>query len=130
VSPPAPLYSGHYDFGFEVAAFAPCGLDESWWVEVGTPGAFEPVSDFITRHIAQFHDGQFIRGSLFVRWRGTVGPRGSYGHRGGYPRVIRVSEVLEVRWPEPNDCAESPVSANPAAQPIAPAAGPPSRGGA
>ena len=103
----APAYSGYYDFGFELAAFSPCNVAETWWVASGEPSAFQPLTDFVTRNYAEFHTGKSRGGRVFVRWRGTPSPDGRYGHWGTYAREFRVIQVLEVRWPMPDDCASS-----------------------
>lgn len=101
---PVPAYSGHYEFGFELAAFTPCNVPETWWVAAGGPTALQPLTDFVTRNYAEFHHGMFRGGRLYVRWRGTLSRPGRYGHFGSYRRRLDVLEVLEVRWPTPRDC--------------------------
>lgn len=118
-APVAPVYSGHYQFGFELAAFTSCNLRATWWVAPGELGVFKPLDDFITDHYADLHEGRFPLGRLFVRWRGTVTPLGRYGHRGAYPRQLSILEVLEVRWATPDDCADSPATKDHPAEPTA-----------
>ncbi len=99
---PAPEYSGHLEFGYEVSAFTECGASEVWWIASGK--ALQPLNDFID-HQSVFTDDQgFVQGRVFVRWRGLVSAPGRYGHWGGYVRQFRVVEVLEVRMPSSGDC--------------------------
>lgn len=119
VDPTVPAYSGHYEFGFELAVFTPCDIDETWWVARGEAASFAPLTSFITRHYAAFHDGTFARGRLFVRWRGTASPPGRYGHRGSHAHQFHVLQVLEVRWPTPDDCHDSSATKDPSTEPTA-----------
>ena len=119
VDPTVPAYSGHYEFGFELAVFTPCDIDEAWWVACGEAASFAPLTSFITRHYAELHDGTFASGRLFVRWRGTVSPPGRYGHWGSHARQFHVLQVLDVRWPTPDDCANLPATKDSPTEPTA-----------
>ena len=103
----ARVYSGYYEFGFELATFTPCNVPETWWVAAGERSAFQPLTDFVNRNYAEFHTGRIRGGRVFVRWRGTPSLDGRYGHRSSYAREFRVIQILEVRWPMPGDCARS-----------------------
>ena len=98
----APEYVGHYEFGFEVAAFTECGSSETWWIARGS--AMQPVAEFINKHRKLINKQNPYTGRVFVHWRGLVSPLGRYGHWGGYSRQIKVIEILEIRMPSPNDC--------------------------
>ena len=42
---------------------------------------------------------------VYVRLRGDASRKGQYGPLGSYQRVIYVTEVLDIRAKQPNDCS-------------------------
>ena len=94
-------YSGHYNFGAYRNSFTPCSGSESWPVVGAQSESLTPVNEFVTRNYSEFR----FYGRLFVRWRALVTQEDLLGHRGpSRLEVVKVLEVLEVRWPAPDDC--------------------------
>jgi hypothetical protein len=86
------VVAGAFAWGFEVSAFAPCGLDEEWWV--GTPEAMLEAYRRTARHEYEY---------VFVRVRGMKSERGAWGHLGVYDRELNGVELLEMRPLAPDD---------------------------
>ena len=80
-------YHGHYNVGFEVNEFKPCGIDEMWWI-----GAW-PEEEKI----------EFGASPEYLEVFGTVTPRGRYGHLGAYKREIHIHKII-VRDIPRKDC--------------------------
>lgn len=96
-------YSGHYNFGTYRHGFTPCSGGESWPVVGARSDSLTPLNEFVTRNYSEYVDR--VTGRLFVRWRALVAQEDLLGHRGpSRVEVLKVLEVLEVRWPSPDDC--------------------------
>jgi len=97
-------YRGTYVTGFEVSWFRPCEAergDDRWWVTL-TDGALRQRDSLAKRLTGQPR-------SVFVRWRGTVGPKmpTGAGHMGLGSRYLLVTEILELRPVEEAGCARA-----------------------
>jgi len=97
-------YRGLYETGFEVSWFHPCGApagDDSWWVTLSNDALRQ--RDSLTKRLA----GQPRR--LYVRWRGTVGPKMALGagHMGRGSRYMLVTEVLQLRESDESGCTSA-----------------------
>ena len=97
-------YRGLYEAGFEVSWFHPCGApagDDSWWVTLSNDALRQ--RDSLTKRLA----GQPRR--LYVRWRGTVGPKmpAGAGHMGRGSRYMLVTEVLQLRESDESGCTSA-----------------------
>ena len=97
-------YRGLYETGFEVSWFHPCGAaagDDSWWVTLSNDALRQ--RDSLTKRLA----GQPRR--LYVRWRGTVGPKmpAGAGHMGRGSRYMLVTEVLQLRESDESGCTSA-----------------------
>ena len=97
-------YRGLYETGFEVSWFHPCGApagDDSWWVTLSNDALRQ--RDSLTKRLT----GQPRR--LFVRWRGTVGPKmpAGAGHMGRGSRYMLVTEVLQLRESDESGCTSA-----------------------
>ena len=97
-------YRGLYETGFEVSWFHPCGAppgDDSWWVTLSNDALRQ--RDSLTKSLA----GQPRR--LYVRWRGTVGPKmpAGAGHMGRGSRYMLVTKVLDLRVSDESGCTSA-----------------------
>lgn len=97
-------YRGLYETGFEVSWFHPCGAppgDDSWWVTLSNDALRQ--RDSLTKSLA----GQ--PGRLYVRWRGTVGPKmpAGAGHMGRGSRYMLVTKVLDLRVSDESGCTSA-----------------------
>ena len=86
---------GYLSFGFEEAAFRPCGNDEQWWVEA------DPSIELAEAYSA-IADSSYQR--LYARLVGSRSGLGDFGHLGAYDRVFTVSRIVEIRRAEEGDC--------------------------
>jgi hypothetical protein len=94
-------FCGHYEKGFEVDSFRPCGLDERWWVNHETDALIRAVT----------HPDGSVGGEAYVELQGEVGERGSYGHLGAYERELTVRKVILAEPPrkacsDPVNCGD------------------------
>lgn len=88
---------GYLSFGFEQAAFSPCGIHEQWWVEAApSVQVLEAYGDIVG------DSAEYV--PVYARLVGSRSGRGSYGHLGMYDRVFTVSRIVEMRLPDKNDC--------------------------
>ena len=97
-------YRGHYETGFEVSWFHPCGAptgDDSWWVTLSNDALRQ--RDSLTKPLT----GQ--PRVLYVRWRGTVSPKmpAGAGHMGRGSRYMLVTEVLQLRASDEAGCTST-----------------------
>jgi len=97
-------YRGHYETGFEVSWFHPCGAqwgDDSWWVTLSNDALRQRDS------LAKSITGQ--PRTLYVRWRGTVSPKmpAGAGHMGRGSRYMLVTEVLQLRASDESGCTST-----------------------
>ena len=110
-SPPRPsVFEGRFSTSFEVSVFYPCGTeyvegvgdkDSGYWlVSTRDSGFNERLETF-----------QSLRGptgelSVYVKFVGTLSPKNQngYGHLGMYSREITVTEVLEMKAWDENQC--------------------------
>jgi len=88
------VVTGRFAAGFEMFAFRPCDLDENWWVDTAPASLSEEYGRLVT----QPYDEAYLRA------RGTWSELGEYGHVGFYDREFRISEILEIRELNPNEC--------------------------
>ena len=97
-------YRGHYETGFEVSWFHPCGAqpgDDSWWVTLSNEALRQRDS------LAKSVTGQ--PRTLYVRWRGTVSPKmpAGAGHMGRGSRYMLVTEVVQLRASDDSGCTST-----------------------
>jgi len=90
---------GYLSFGFEEAAFRPCGVSETWWVEV----ADASIELFESYQAVVGDSAEYV--PAYARLIGSRSGRGSFGHMGAYDRTFSVSRVVEIREVEEGDCA-------------------------
>jgi len=90
--------AGHYVWGAEVDAFAPCGDTVEYWVT----GTNEVLSDMESRYQAL---GLAPYEPTFARVRGDSAGHTSEGFAADYDGLFRVDEVLELRRLTDADCA-------------------------
>ena len=89
--------AGYLSFGFEEAAFRPCGVDESWWV------AADPEVELWDTYAAVAGDPLgYIR--VYARLVGSRSSLGRYGHLGAYDREFSVTAIVEMREVKGDDC--------------------------
>jgi hypothetical protein len=92
-------WDGYYFNDFEINSFLPCGLgseDESWWIT----GENEPLEEFLSNYYEIKDEGC----EVYVRIRGTKTKKGSYGNKGEADREFRITETLDVRCRQEDDC--------------------------
>ena len=92
-TPPA-RYAGYYAMGFEEDAFYPCEQSEGWWVTEAPE---------LRRRYSQLASEPYQR--LYAVVRGKLSAPGHYGHLGRYTHELAIGEVIELRAPQPGDCA-------------------------
>jgi len=103
---PFDLHRGHYQAGFEVSAFQPCGSSEVWWLE---PGEAEPWEE-LERRARRVLGGSWVmdRGAaVYVEFQGDTTASGHHGHMGGYDREVTLRSLELVRKLRPSDCART-----------------------
>ncbi len=86
------VYEGFVVFGFEVSAFHPCDVEETWWLHGDREG--EAFDALIEAYSAATGYPQEEYRFVFVRVAGEVGPEGTYGHMGAYEREFTLTRFL------------------------------------
>jgi hypothetical protein len=86
---PVRTYSGSYWAGWESSDFTPSGRTETWWLS-GNLAAID--------RRRQGHHPE-LRNPLFITVEGQLSSPGHYGHLGQFPRELRVTRVISVKWP-------------------------------
>jgi hypothetical protein len=97
-------YHGLYETGFEVSWFHACGAppgDDTWWVTLTNDALRQ--RDSLTKTLT----GHPHR--LFVRWRGTVGPKmpAGAGHMARGSRYMLVTQVISLRASDEKGCTSA-----------------------
>ncbi len=93
------VYEGVYSQGFEGGTFEPCGRSERWLI---IPGDSTAMQIFVERVVDVVTAGN---NPLYARLRGTPGPQGEYLINFNiYERQFELSEILDVRALQANDC--------------------------
>jgi hypothetical protein len=89
---------GYLSFGFEEAAFRPCGVNEQWWVDE-SDASIELLEAY--REVAG-SSSEYTR--VYATLIGARSGLGSFGHEGAYDRRFSVSRVVEIRAAKGGDC--------------------------
>jgi hypothetical protein len=85
-SEPAPaIYSGHYFYNFENAAFTPEGQTDCWKLKGDMSRAELPSKN-----------GYAASGTADIVIHGTLGPAGHFGNLGSCTHVLTVLEIIGV----------------------------------
>ncbi len=85
-------WEGSFSAGFEVQAFSPCLSDQQWWTN-GT----DLHRRYYALGLAEYEEA-------YARLRGHLSGPGEYGHMGAYRREFEVTQVLEIRQKQEDDC--------------------------
>jgi len=88
---------GRVSFGFEEAAFRPCGSDEQWWITGSDKNIVELQDKWNGLGLEWYTPG-------YAELRGDRSGKGEYGHLGAYQREFEVTDVLEVRLLRDGEC--------------------------
>jgi hypothetical protein len=97
-------YHGLYETGFEISWFHPCGAepgDDTWWVTLTNEALRQ--RDSLTKKLTGRPR------TLFVRWRGTVGPKmpAGAGHMGRGSRYMLVTQVISLHASDEKGCTSA-----------------------
>ena len=93
------IWEGHITMGHAGNSFRPCKTRETWWVKnQGFSNMVEELTDRYNAVIEIPYD------QIYVRVRGDASRKGQYGPLGSYQRVLYVTEILEVRVKQEDDC--------------------------
>jgi len=88
---------GRVSFGFEEAAFRPCGSDEQWWITGSDNHVNELQTKWKDLGLEWYTPG-------YAEVEGNRSDKGEYGHLGAYQREFEVSDVKEVRLLHEGEC--------------------------
>lgn len=91
------VYRGRVSFGFEEAAFRPCGSNEQWWVTGSDDAVTELQDKWNALGLDWYHPA-------YAEIKGDRSGSGEYGHLGAYEREIEVTEVIGVRLLDGDEC--------------------------
>lgn len=96
------IYEGRYTFGFEGSNFNPCEYEGVWWVR----GDLSKVWEFVEgkKEYESTWRPEREEGTVFIRCRANLSPKGKYGHLGAYEYQLNVEEILSVRKIADGDC--------------------------
>lgn len=98
--------TGEYTTGAEFSVFEPCKRHTSWWLDFSNDELASKVSAFreTSGECASQSRGQGVSCKVFLRVRGEVSRIDQFGHLNKYPRIIVVSDILEMSAAKDASC--------------------------
>lgn len=103
-TPASTEFEGFYTSSFEVSSFVPCGMNEQsgygsgYWL---VPTAeFQEKFRFTLSGAAGTYgskDNPRLFNTVYVRFNGSLSPKGNYGHLGAYTNEVNVIQVIEMK---------------------------------
>jgi hypothetical protein len=94
------VWEGFISMGHAGNTFRPCSSRETWWLK---DQGFSNIIEGLERQYTAVIEKPYEQ--VYVKLRGEASRKGQYGPLGSYQRVIYVTEVLDIRAKQPDDCA-------------------------
>jgi hypothetical protein len=117
-STPAPAsteFEGFYTSSFEVSSFVKCGMNsqsgygQGYWL-VSTTEFQEKFRRTLSGAAGTYgpKDNPRVFDTVYVRFTGTLSPKGNYGHLGAYSNEVTVIKVIEMKTISSGFCRGTP----------------------